>query len=114
MQSVNGKGKNSWPTFLEKMEQVLKAKATIREYYENLYDSFTIGETYASAEIIAKVAEVRRDLELLPYRERIKALSEQDFIKIFIVEEIYEVSESGTVVKKVFKGYKPCIRIKPE
>jgi hypothetical protein len=109
--SIYGKGKNSWASFLEKMDAIDQAKPHVKEYYDALYDTFQIGKVYQPGQIIGNVNEARRELGLIPYTEKIKIQSEHDFYLLFLVEDSYVSSEDGGT--KTFEGYKPIVRIKP-
>jgi hypothetical protein len=112
--SITGKGKNSWQSFLDKMDIVTRAKSRDKEYYDALYEQFSLGELYTSSDIVGHVGEVRRDLELSPYIDKLKVRSEYDFFLVFMTEDIHdEVTDNGKI-KKVLKGHKPLIKVKPE
>jgi hypothetical protein len=110
--NIYGKGKNSWASFLEKMDLVMEAKAFTKEYYNALYDTFVIGEAYPPGQIIGDVNDTRRQLGLVPYTEKIKLQSEHDFNLVFIVEEILESSVDG-VLKGKLVGYRPLVKVMP-
>lgn len=112
VKNLYGKGKSSWGTFLEKMEQVREAKSNKKEYFEALYEAFPLGETFSSGEIIGGVNEVRRDLGLSLYTEKIKIQSEYDFNLVFVIQDVYELREDG--IKKTIIGYMPVAKVLPE
>ena len=113
--NIYGKGSCSWPNFLEKMDAMEQAKKPLKEYYNALYELFNLYEVYLPGKIISMVASVRRDLGLPPYTEKIKTQSEADFSAIFLYKEKNEVQvdEDGSE-KKVFLGYQPLAKVKPE
>jgi hypothetical protein len=112
VRNLYGKGKCSWSSFLEKMAQVCDAKSNKKEYFEALYEVFSLGEIYSSGEIIGAVNEVRRDLGLSLYTEKIKIQSEYDFNLVFVVQDMYEPREDS--VKKTITGYMPVAKVLPE
>lgn len=110
--NIHGKGANSWPNFLEKMDAMEQAKKPLKDYYEALYDVFELYGTYTPGQIIGNVATVRRQLGLPQYTERIKAQSENDFSAIFLYKELSEKQAEDGKERKVFLGYQPLARIK--
>jgi len=115
VKNVQGKGRKSWLAFLDKMNIVLQAKPSTKEYYNALYETFQLNEVYTGGQIIGSVNETRREMGLQPYVERIKIQSEYDFNMVFLIEDIYEEEELiGGETTKVFKGYKPIDKVKPE
>jgi hypothetical protein len=114
VKNLSGKGKKSWASFLERMEQVRQSKPNIKEYYDALYEAFDLNQVYTAGNIIGTVNEARRDLGLIPYTERIKIQSEYDFNLVFLAGDSFEDEEVDGVITKVFKGYIPLARIKPE
>jgi hypothetical protein len=115
VRNVYGKGRKSWLAFLDKMNIVLQAKPSLKEYFNALYETFEIGLVYTGGNIIGLVNEARREMGLNPYVEKIKILSEYDFNLVFILEDVYEEVEliEGEITK-VFVGYKPLAKVKPE
>jgi hypothetical protein len=113
VRNIYGKGKSSWPSFLERMDAVAEAKRHTKEYYNALYETFGIGQIYAPGQVIGDVNDTRRHLGLVPYTEKIKLQSEQDFNLLFLVEDCYE-DEATVSGKKILKGYKPVARIMPQ
>lgn len=114
VKTVIGRGRNSWPSFLDKMEHYRKAKSIDKEYYDALYEAFELETLYLPGSVVGNVCEVRREMDLPSYTERIKIQCERDFFLIFVVEDVYEMAIVDGESKKVFKGYKPILRIKPE
>lgn len=108
-----GKGKSSWASFLEKMDLVRESKSNKKEYFEALYEAFPLGEVFKSGEIIGRVNEVRRDLGLSLYTDKIKIQCEYDFNLVFVVKDVYQPEENDDV-KKTFQGYQPVARVLPE
>ena len=113
VKKLSGKSRKSWSVFLQKMHDVMKAKSAELEYFEGLYEAFELGVEYTPSEVIGIVGEVRRDLELDPYVEKIKVQCERDFHKLFVCEDVYEEDAEDGKRKKV-KGYKPMYKVKPE
>ena len=115
VKKLSGKSRKSWSAFLQKMHDLMKAKSAELEYYDGLYEAFELGVDYTPSEVIGIVGEVRRDLELDPYVEKIKVQSERDFHKLFVCEDVYDevVAEDGKIKKKVV-GFKPVYKVKPE
>lgn len=111
---LTGRGRNSWQAFLDKMEYYRKAKTVEKEYYNGLYETFEIGVLYQPGQCVGNVSEVRREMELAPYTDKIKIQSERDFFMIYVVEEVYETGLVNGEPKKVLKGYRPLIKVKPE
>ena len=115
VRSLTGKGRGSWQSFLDKMDIVIRAKAKDREYYDALYEQFPLGELYSPKTILGDVGQVRRDLELNPYYEKMKVQSENDFFLVFVVKEEYQtITGDDGKEKKVLLGYRPLIKVKPE
>ncbi|MFC0515157.1 hypothetical protein ACFFGT_13140 [Mucilaginibacter angelicae] len=108
---VNGKGIRAWKTFLDNALRVYKARSNDADYYSALTHSFEIGILYSIEEISRVVNEERADLGLDTYFRRIDAQCEEDFLKVFYVEIVYEeVVEEGKRGK--FIGYRPILKIK--
>lgn len=112
--NIFGKGKNSWPSFLEKMSQVEESKAHVKEYYKALYDTFELYEVYTPGQIIGNVNLARKEMGLISYTEKIKRQSEYDFNLVFVVEDHYESLVEDGVEKKKFIGCKPVAKVLPE
>jgi len=113
VKALAGRGRNSWQTFLDKMDQVRRAKSVEREYFNALYETFELNLVYPPNEVVGYVAEVRRELELPPYIDKIKIRCEHDFFLVFVVEEAFEEIMVNGVIKKVLVGYRPIVRVKP-
>jgi hypothetical protein len=111
--NVHGKGKNSWPALLEKQSAIEQAKSHVQGYYDALYETFQIGYVYTPGQIIGNVNEARRALGLIPYVEKIKVQSEQDFFLLFLTQDRYELNTEVSEFAKTFVGYMPVARIKP-
>ncbi|MDB5117006.1 MAG: hypothetical protein JWQ79_2498 [Mucilaginibacter sp.] len=112
VQNVYGKGSKSWSSFLEKMDAMQEAKPHLKGYYNSLYDAFDLNQVYAPGQVIGIVNEVRRQMGLNPYTEKIKIQSEYDFNAIFLVEDVY--NDPGEGEKRQLLGYKPVAKVKPE
>ncbi len=115
VRSLSGKSRKSWSVFLQKMHDVMKAKSSELAYYDGLYEAFELGIEYSPSEVIGIVGEVRRDLDLDPYIEKIKVQCENDFHKLFVCEDVHDdiAAEDGKIKKKV-KGWKPVYKVRPE
>jgi hypothetical protein len=109
--NLHGKGKYSWTTFLEKMNAVEQAKAHVKEYYKALYEAFALYKVFTSGQIIGIVNEVRRDMRLIQYTEKIKLQSEHDFNLVFVVVDQYKEVEIESGMAKEFVGYKPVAQV---
>jgi hypothetical protein len=110
--NVYGKGKNSWSSFLERMDSIQEAKPHLKGYYSALYDAFELYQVYSPGQVIGIVNEVRREMRLNPYTEKIKLQSEHDFNAIFLVEDTYNEPIDGE--KRQLLGYKPVAKVSPE
>lgn len=114
VRKLSGRGRNSWSAFLDKMDHVMRAKSNDKEYYDALYEQFPLNELVQPSSIIGNVGEVRRNLDLSPYRDKLKIRSEHDFFLVFIVEDVYVEEEINGQKVQELKGYKPIIRVMPE
>lgn len=112
--NLTTRGKNSYSDFLDKMHTVIKAKHDANDYYSALYESITLGDTISPGEVIQKVSDVRRELELEPYREKLKIQCEADFFLLFVFEEVHQEETIDGKTKKVLVGYKPLAKVRPE
>jgi hypothetical protein len=112
--NIFGKGRNSWPSFLEKMSQVEESKANVKQYYKALYDTFELYEVYTPGQVIGNVNIARKEMGLISHTEKIKRQSEYDFNLVFVVEDHYESLVEDGVEKKKFIGYKPVAKVLPE
>ncbi len=113
VKSLSGKSRGSWQSFLDKMEHVRKAKTSEKEYYAALYESFELNREYTPSEVIGIIGEVRREMGLDLYIDKIKIQSEHDFFLVFVVREVHEEQGEEGKKKKV-KGYIPLIKVLPE
>jgi len=111
--SLSQRGDNSFNALHEKLRRIKDSNYEQREYNDCLYSVFPIGETVTPNEMISRVAEARRDMELLPYDKRIKQQCERDFTQLFLYTEVFEMFELEGTEKRVFKGYRPLFKIKP-
>jgi len=112
--NLSDKGKNGYSAFLDKMDAVTKATYEVEAYYDAVYDEFQLNQQVTPGDIILKIAETRRKLELEPYRDKIKLRSESDFFLLFVYKEVRSprTDESG-VTKNELVGYIPLARVKP-
>jgi hypothetical protein len=113
---LTDRGKNSYSAFIDKMEALTKADQEMEEYYNSLYEMFELKRLVLPGEIVQKVADVRRKLELPAYKSKLKIRCEADFFSLFVFDEIYEddaIDSEGNTAK-VLKGYVPQIKVKPE
>jgi hypothetical protein len=106
VKEVNGNGLRSWKTFFTNALRVYKARNSEAEYYTALTNTFETGVTYSLDEISRSVNEERADLGLDPFIKRINAQCEDDFLKVFFVEVVYDPTRKGKVI-----GYKPLIPV---
>ncbi|WP_017257835.1 hypothetical protein [Pedobacter arcticus] len=112
--NIQGRGRNSWTNINKKISLLNDSERDIQQYHDAIYDNFEIDEVYSPAETIGIVADVRRDLGLPPYINRLKKFCEEDFFNLFIVDDVFEDIIVGQEVQKKFIGYKPVVRLKPE
>jgi hypothetical protein len=112
--SLGKRGENSFNALHEKLHRIRDANYELKEYNDTLYSHFEIGKTYGETQLISRVAESRRDLNLPPYDKRIKQQCERDFSLLFLFTEVYETYEVDGVEKRAFKGYRPLFKIKPD
>lgn len=111
---IDGRGRNSWTKVNAKIAFINDADRDTQRYLDALYDNFEVGKTYTSDQVISVVADVRRDLGLLPYITRLKRYCEEDFFALFIIHEKSEtISNHGAETSK-FIGYVPMFKLKPE
>lgn len=111
---LDGRGKNAFNSIHAKVEALVSATRDEQRYHDALYDNFDLNETYSSGEIINIVANVRRDLKMEPFSSRLKANCENDFFSLFIIKDISSIVDVEGKSKKVFVGYKPVFKLKPE
>jgi hypothetical protein len=111
---IQGRGRNSWTEINKKIELLNSGSREQQQYHDALYDNFEVDQVYSSAQIIGIVAEVRRDLGLDPYINRLKKFCEEDFFELFIVDDVFKAVIDGDDAAKVLAGYKPVFKLKPE
>lgn len=112
--ALTSRGENSFSTLHLKLQRIENANYEDREYHDTLSTAFETDQTYTDAETIGIVSESRRDLGLMPYDKRIGQQCVRDFKQLFLYTEVYETFEIDGAEKRVFKGYRPLFRIKPE
>ncbi len=111
---LQAKGKNSWASFQEKLNYINNASYQEKEYIDALYDIFDIGCEYPMDEIIQNVSTVRSDMKLESYDGSIKAKCENDLLRLFLADNVYEATDEPAAFKRKIVGYKPIFKIKPE
>ena len=111
---IEGRGRNNFDAVVEKIELLNNAKHQDQRYHDALYDNFKVGVTYASADIISIVSEVRREVGFKPYTSRWKQNCEGDFFTLFIVHDVYSETEHDNKAKRQLVGYKPAFKLKSE
>jgi hypothetical protein len=115
VQGLTNRGKNSYTTFIDKMEAVVKAKHDEQDYYTALYEAFELNKQVTLGDVIRIVGKVRRNLELDPYKTKLKIRSEADFFGLFVFEEVYKIeTDSDSNETKTLIGYNPIARVRPE
>ena len=112
--NIQGRGRNGFLNINKKISLVNDSERDVQQYHDAIYDNFEIGEVYSSAEVIGIIADVRRDLGLSPYINRLKKFCEEDFFNLFIVDDVFEDVIIDKLVQKKFIGYKPVVSLKPE
>ena len=115
VKGLTSRGKNSYSAFIEKSDKVTHAKHDDADYHTELYDAFPLGEEVSPGQVTQKVADVRRKLELDPYKKKLRLSSEGDFMLLFVFKEhIIEVPEENGKIKRSVIGYTPLARVRPE
>ena len=113
--NLSEKGKNGYSSFLDKMDVVTKAKHEDEEYFDAVYDEFQLNQIVSPGEIILKIAETRRRLEIEPYRDKLKLRSEKDFFLLFVYKEVRTLKTDETgITKNELTGYIPVAKVKPD
>jgi len=111
---LTNRGKNSYAAFIDKMEEVQKAKHDEQDYYTSLYEAFELNTFVSLGDVIRGVGDVRRTLELESYKTKLKIRSEADFFRIFIFEEVYESDGKVEGNERTLIGYVPIAKVRPE
>jgi len=114
VKGLTNRGKNSYATFVDKMEAVMKAKHDEQDYFTALYDAFKLNEFVPLGQVIRIVGDVRRTLELDPYKAKLKIRSEGDFFLLFVFKEVYADNNEAEGSERTLTGYIPLARVRPE
>jgi len=115
VKGLTNRGKNSYATFVDKSEVMAKAKHDDQDYFTALYDAFELNKPVTLGDVIRMVGIVRRELELDPYKSKLKIRSEADFFQIFVFEETHdEFTDADGNINKTLTGYCPIARVRPE
>jgi hypothetical protein len=108
---ISSRGPNSWKEVQPKIEGLKHASYIEQEFNDGLYEEFDLSHSVMFDDIVRTVCDVRSNLKLPLYRDRIKLQCLQAFLNLFIVEAIY--SDPANKRSPVI-GYKPIISLKPE
>lgn len=111
---LEGRGENSFTNVLTKVHAIERANHQTQHYHNALYDAFVLNEEYSSEEIISTVAEIRRDLDMLPYIYSIKKSCERDFLNLFLTEKAYMAILEDEKAKQKHIGYRPIYSLRAE
>ena len=113
---IEPRGKNSWLMIDRKLNQIAQSDHKTKHYYDLIAENFEIGTMYSLPEIIAIIADVRRDYGLPAYLTRIQANCEQDFLTVFIADDVFEdikINSDGRKQHINFLGYVPTFKLIP-
>ncbi len=108
---IDKTGPNSWASVQTKLNTLKHSSYAQKEYEDSLYDAFELDEMVTDEKIIQMVTNVRSDMALDSYVNRIKVQCFNDFQNLFIVEKVFS-SDAPADKRKKEIGYKPVFRNK--
>jgi hypothetical protein len=114
---LDPRGKNSWLMIDRKISLIIRASHDVQHYHDMICDNFEIGKIYTMPEITSIMAEIRRDLNLPAYFTRVQHNCENDFLNLFLVDDVYNECKTDADGKKQFidfVGYMPTFKLKPQ
>lgn len=114
IKNIDGRGQNSWPSINEKIRGIENANPVVKMYQNAINQAFELDQDYSPEDIIQKIGEIRRKLDLPAHTGRLQRHCLADFFSIFMVNDsvTQEAFESRSRKRSDVFAHRAIVRLK--